>query len=87
MSSPTLPPPRCSVRRNLIFFQGCGSPLPFISLVSSVFSHNLPSLDLASDESLKELGFRVLKGVVHKEEASQWYTIVRASLESTGSQQ
>ena len=68
------------------FLLGCGSPLTFISLASPVFSHNLASPDLASDESLKELGFRVLKGVADKEEASQWYAIVRASLESTGSQ-
>ena len=69
------------------FLQGCGSPLLFISLASPGFSQNLPSPDLASDESLKELGFWVLKGVGDKEEASLWYAIVRASLEPTGGQQ
>ena len=52
------------------FLQGCGSPLPFISLASPVFSHHLPLPDLMLDESLKELGLRVLKGVVDKGEAS-----------------
>ena len=68
------------------FLQGCGIPLPFISLTSPVFSHDLPSSDLAWDELLKQLGFRALKGVVDQEEASLWYAIVRPSLESTGSQ-
>ena len=58
-----------------------------MSLASPAFSLGLPSRDLASHESLKELGFRVLKGVVDKEEASQWYAIVRASLGSKGRQQ
>ena len=69
------------------FLQRCGSPQPFISLASPVFSQDLPSPDVASDELLKQLGFRVLKGVVTKEEASQSYAIGRASLDSTGSQQ
>ena len=70
----------------LYFLQRCGNPLPFVSLASPVFSHNLPSPHLSSDESLKELGLRVLKGVVDKEEASQWYAIVRGSLEPTRGQ-
>ena len=69
------------------FLQGYGSSLPFISLASPVFSHDFPSPHLASDESLKELSFRMFEGVVDKEEASQRYTVVRPSLESTGSQQ
>ena len=42
---------------------------------------------MVSDELLKELGFRALKGVVDKEEASHLYAIVRASLDSMGGQQ
>ena len=65
------------------FLNGCGLPLPFVSLASTHYSHILPTTELEWNEALRQLRIRRLRGVVDTEEASQWYTTVRASLEST----
>ena len=68
------------------FLQGCSRPSPYISLLPPVSSHELPNPPVDSDDSPRELGFMVCKGVLSPEEASQWYAIVTASLEQAPAQ-
>ena len=68
------------------FLQGCSTPSPYISVLPPVSPHKLPNPPVDSHKSLRELGFRVCKGVLSPEEASQWYTIVTASLKQVPAQ-
>ena len=56
---------------------------PYISLPPPVFLHELPTHDLESDESLRDLGLRVVWGVGQSKEFEHWYTIL---LDSCGTQ-
>ena len=51
-----------------VFLRGAASPPPYISLAAPVFSHELPAHDLESDESLCDLGLRVVRGAVEAKE-------------------
>ena len=68
------------------FLQECTTPSPYISPLPPLSSHELPISPLDSDDSLRELGFWVCKGVLSREEASQWYTIMTASFEQASTQ-
>ena len=46
------------------FLWGCITPSPYISLLPPVSSHKLPNPPLDSDDSLRELGFRVCKSTL-----------------------
>jgi hypothetical protein len=56
-----------------VFLRGAASPPPYISLAAPVFSHELPAHDLESDESLCDLGLRVVRGAVEAKECENWY--------------
>ena len=45
-----------------VFLRGAASPPPCISLAAPVFSHELPAHVVESDESLCDLGVRVVRG-------------------------
>ena len=47
-----------------VFLRGAASPPPYISLAAPVFSFELPAYDLESDQSLSDLGLRVVRGAV-----------------------
>ena len=59
-----------------VFLRGAASPPPYISQVAPVFSHELPAHDLESDESLCNLGFRVVRGAVEAKECENRYRIL-----------
>ena len=58
-----------------VSLRGAASPPPYISLASPLFSHELPAHDLESDESLCDLGPRVVRGAVQAKECEKWYRI------------
>ena len=66
-----------------VFLRGAASPPPYISLAAPVFSHELPAHDLESDESLCDLGLRVVRGAVEAKECENWYHIL---VDSCGTQ-
>ena len=47
-----------------MFLRGAASPPPYISLAARAFSHELPPHDLESDQSLCDLGPRVVRGAI-----------------------
>ena len=66
-----------------VFLRGAASPPPYISLAAPVFSHELPAHDLESDESLCDLGLRVVRGAVEAKECENSYRIL---VDSCGTQ-
>ena len=66
-----------------MFLRGAASPPPYISLAAPVFSHELPAHDLESNESLCDLGLRVVRGAVEAQECENWYRIL---VDSCGTQ-
>ena len=66
-----------------VFLRGAASPPPYISLAAPVFSHELPAHDLESDESLCDLGLRVVRGAVEAKECENWHRIL---VDSCGTQ-
>ena len=66
-----------------VFLRGAASPPPYISLAAAVFSHELPAHDLESDESLCDLGLRLVRGAVEAKECENWYRIL---VDSCGTQ-
>ena len=59
-----------------VFLRGAASPPPYISLAAPVFSHELPDHDLESDESLCDLGLRLVRGAVEAKECENMYRIL-----------
>ena len=59
-----------------VFLRGGASPPPYISVAAPVFSHELPAHDLESDESLCDLGLRVVRGAVEAKECENRYRIL-----------
>ena len=59
-----------------VFLRGAASPPPYISLAVPVFSHELPAHELESDESLCDVGLRVVGGAVEAKECENWYHIL-----------
>ena len=55
-------------------------------MLPPVHAHKLSTPNLESDGSLSEVGVKACKGVVSPKEASQWYTIVKGSLEQAPAQ-
>ena len=66
-----------------VSLRGAASPAPYISLAAPMFSHELPPHDLASDESLCDLGLWVVRGAVEAKECENWYRIL---IDSCGTQ-
>ena len=66
-----------------VVLRGAASPPPYISLAAPVLSHELPAHDLEFEESLCDLGLRVLRGAVEAKECEKWYRIV---VDSCGTQ-
>ena len=66
-----------------VFLRGAASPPPDISLAAPVFSHELPAHDLKSDESLCDLGLRVVRGGGKAKECENRYRIL---VDSCGTQ-
>ena len=86
MNCPHAPCPLNEAFSEKHLLQGCSTPSPYISLLPPVSSHKLPNPVPSWHDSLRELGSRVCKGVVSPKKASQWYTIVTASLEEAPAQ-
>ena len=59
-----------------MFLRGAASPPPYISLAAPVFSYEFSPHDLESDESLRDLGLRVVRGAVQAKECGNWYRIL-----------
>ena len=59
-----------------MFLCGAAPPPSYISLAPKVFSHELLSHDLESDESLRDLELRVVEGVEESKEFEGWYHIL-----------
>ena len=59
-----------------VFLRGAASPSPYISLAAPVFSHEPPAHDLELDESLCDLGLRVVRGAVEAKECENWYRVL-----------
>ena len=66
-----------------VFLRGAASPPPLYLLAGPVFSHELAAHDLESDESLCDLGLRVVRGAVQAKECEKWYRIL---VDSCGTQ-
>ena len=66
-----------------VFLRGAASPPPYISLAARVFSYELTAHDLGTDESLCDLGLRVVRGAVEAKDCGNWYHIL---LDSGGTQ-
>ena len=64
-----------------MFLRGAASPPPYISLAAPVFSHEHPAHDLESNESLCDLGLRVVRGAVEAKECEN-----RILVDSCGTQ-
>ena len=58
-----------------VFLHGAASPPPYISVAAPVFSHELPAHNLESDESLCDVGLRVVERAVQANECESWYRI------------
>ena len=56
-----------------VFLRGAASPPPYISLAARVFSYELTAHDLGTDESLCDLGLRVVRGAVEAKDCGNWY--------------
>ena len=67
-----------------VSLRGAASPPPYISLDALVFSHELPAHDLESDESLCDLGLRVVRGAVEAKECENCYRILVDSSHPAG---
>ena len=73
---PTSTIPALYRTKESVFLRGAASPPPYISLAAPVFSHELPAHDLESDESLCDLGLRVVRGAVEAKECENSYRIL-----------
>ena len=60
--------PALYMTKESVFSRGAATPPPYISLLAPVFSHELPAHNLESDESLCDLGLRVVRGAVQTKE-------------------
>ena len=62
-----------------IYLRGAACPPPYISLATPVFLHAVPTHDLESDESLRNLGLQVVGGVGQSKAFEDWYHILTNS--------